>query len=65
MIRIRPDDAPLSTAETARLGWLIARMAKRALAGEAVGLSDLQRKADRVIDGARKRAEKAAAAAEK
>jgi hypothetical protein len=38
-------------------------MAKRGVAGEDVDLSDLKRKLDRILDGARERAEKAATAA--
>jgi hypothetical protein len=65
MIRTHPDDPPLTGGEATKLAWLGVRMAKRAIAGEEVDLSDLQRKFDRIIDGARKRAEKAAAAARK
>jgi hypothetical protein len=63
MIRTHPDDPPLTGAETAKVAWLIARMAKRAVAGEDVYLADLQRKLDRILNAARQRAEKAAAAA--
>jgi hypothetical protein len=62
VIRTHPNDPPLTGAEASKVAWLIARMAKRGLAGEDVDLSDLQRKLDRILDGARKRAEKAAAA---
>ncbi|GCD45710.1 DUF6257 family protein [Streptomyces paromomycinus] len=48
---------PLTAAEKAHLAWLGARMCKRELAGPDVDQSDLQRKFDRVLDGARKRAE--------
>jgi hypothetical protein len=65
VIRTHPNDPPLTGAEAAKVAWLIARMAKRGIAGEDVDLSDLQRKLDRIIDGARERAEKAAAAAGK
>jgi hypothetical protein len=65
VIRTHPNDPPLTTGEAAKVGWLIARMAKRAVAGEDVHQADLQRKVDRIIDGARKRAEKAAAAVKK
>jgi hypothetical protein len=65
MIRTHPDDPPLTGREASKLAWLTARMAKRSIAGEAVDLSDLQRKFDRIIDGAKARAEKAAAAAKK
>ncbi|MEU5399739.1 DUF6257 family protein [Streptomyces sp. NPDC005963] len=62
----RPDPPRLTAAEKARVGWLIARMAKRGLADPdrhghgSVDLTDLQRKVERVIEGARKRQERAA-----
>lgn len=65
MIRTHPNDPPLTGGEAAKVAWYIARMAKRGIAGEDVDLTDLQRKVDRIIDVARKRAEKAAAAAGK
>jgi hypothetical protein len=65
MIQTHPDDPPLTAAEAARVAWLIGRMAKRGIAGEDVDQTDLLRKLDRILDGARKRAEKAAAAAGK
>ncbi|MCM2391328.1 DUF6257 family protein [Streptomyces albipurpureus] len=59
------DEPKLTTAEKARVGWLIARMAKRGIADPdrqrgTVDLSDLERRVDRVIDGARKRQEQTA-----
>lgn len=57
MIRTHPNDPPLTGREAAKVAWLIGRMAKRGLAGEDVDQTDLQRKLDRVLDGARKRAE--------
>ncbi|WP_308011893.1 DUF6257 family protein [Actinacidiphila acidipaludis] len=57
MIRTHPDDPPLTAAEAARVAWLIARMAKRGVAGDDVDQRDLQRKLDRILDGARKRAD--------
>lgn len=57
MIRTHPNDPPLTGREAAKVAWLIARMAKRGLAGDDVDQTDLQRKLDRVLDGARKRAE--------
>jgi hypothetical protein len=60
VIRLTPDDPPFTSAETAKLGWLIARMAKRGIAGEHVYQADLERKVDRIVDGARKRAEQEA-----
>ncbi|WP_333769831.1 DUF6257 family protein [Streptomyces sp. IBSBF 2435] len=65
MIRTHPNDPPLTGTEAAKVAWYIARMAKRGLAGEDVDQRDLQRKLDSIIDGARQRAEKAAAAAGK
>lgn len=59
MIRTHPDDPPLTGGEAAKVGWYMARMAKRNIAGEDVYLKDLQRKVDRILDGARKRAEQA------
>ncbi|GAA2386978.1 hypothetical protein GCM10010420_07340 [Streptomyces glaucosporus] len=50
----------LTAAEKARVTVLVARMCKRNIAGDAVDLSDLQRKVDRILDGARAREEKAA-----
>ncbi|MEE4544184.1 DUF6257 family protein [Streptomyces sp. V4-01] len=63
MIRTHPDDPPLTGAEAAKVAWLVARMAKRSLAGEDVYFADLQRKLDRILKAARERADKAAAAA--
>jgi hypothetical protein len=40
--------ADLTLGEKARIGVLVARMAKRGLAGEGVDLSDLQRKVERI-----------------
>ncbi|WP_274914337.1 DUF6257 family protein [Streptomyces sp. WZ-12] len=48
---------PLTAAEKAKLTVLTARMCKRSLAGEHVDLNDLQRKVDRILDDAAKRAE--------
>ncbi|WP_433890704.1 DUF6257 family protein [Streptomyces sp. CA-111067] len=63
MIRTHPNDPPLTSAEAARVAWYIGRMAKRAIAGEDVYQADLQAKVDRILDGARKRAVREAAAA--
>jgi hypothetical protein len=57
VIRTHPDDPPLTGREAAKVAWLIARMAKRGVAGEDVDLSDLKRKLDRILDGARERAD--------
>ncbi len=51
-------EPPLTAAEKAKVALLTARMCKRSLAGEDVHLGDLQRKVDRILDGAAKRAEK-------
>ncbi|MFC7964939.1 DUF6257 family protein [Streptomyces cinereoruber] len=48
----------LTAREHAQVAWAVARMAKRCVAGEQVDRTDLERRVDRVIDGARKRAEK-------
>ena len=65
MIHTHPNDPPLTAGEAARVALLIGRMAKRGLAGDDVDQADLQRKLDRILEGTRKRAEKAAAAAGK
>ncbi|MFF8829134.1 DUF6257 family protein [Streptomyces sp. NPDC015131] len=52
-------DAPKLTAgEKAKVALYVARMCKRDLAGPDVDQSDLQRKIDRVIEGAAKRGAK-------
>jgi hypothetical protein len=48
-------DPQFTVAETAKLTWLIARMDKRGIASQTVDQSDLERKVEKVIDGARKR----------
>jgi hypothetical protein len=53
-----PNDPPLTAGEATKVAWLVARMAKRNIAGDDVDQGDLQRKLDRILDGARKRAEK-------
>ncbi|WP_127453466.1 DUF6257 family protein [Streptomyces sp. B29(2018)] len=45
----------LTASEKTKAAWLIARMAKRAVAGPEVDQSDLERKLDRLMDAARKR----------
>lgn len=50
-----PDEPQLTAGETARVAWLVARMAKRGIAGEDVYQGDLERKVERVLEGARKR----------
>ncbi|WP_221938131.1 DUF6257 family protein [Streptomyces benahoarensis] len=52
------DDPKLTAGEKAKVGWYIGRMAKRALAGDEVYQGDLERKLDRVLDGAREREER-------
>jgi hypothetical protein len=47
-----------TTGEKLRIAALIARGAKRSLAGEGVYLADLDRRIERIKDGARKRAKK-------
>ncbi|MFJ8668544.1 DUF6257 family protein [Streptomyces sp. NPDC093600] len=53
-----PNHPKLTAGEHARIAWNVARMAKRSIASETVYQGDLERKVDRIIDGARKRAEK-------
>jgi hypothetical protein len=48
----------LTAGEKAKVAWYVGRMCKRQLAGDNVHQADLQRKVERVIDGARKRDEK-------
>ncbi|ODA75563.1 DUF6257 family protein [Streptomyces sp. AVP053U2] len=55
-------DPKLTAGEITKLAWLTARMAKRGIAddrqnGGRIDQSDLQRKFDRVLEGARKREE--------
>ncbi|APE21215.1 MULTISPECIES: DUF6257 family protein [Streptomyces] len=53
-----PKHPPLTTGEKAKFAWYVGRMAKRGLAGESVYQGDLEAKVDRILDGARERAEK-------
>ncbi|MDX2696862.1 DUF6257 family protein [Streptomyces ipomoeae] len=48
----------LTLAEKARIGVLIARMAKRGAAGPGVDISDLQARVERIENGARRRKQK-------
>ncbi|MEV6727284.1 DUF6257 family protein [Streptomyces sp. NPDC051364] len=58
-------DPKFTAGEVAKIAWLTARMAKRGIASQTVHLGDLERKVDRIIDGAREReAQQAADAAE-
>ncbi|MFC9742931.1 DUF6257 family protein [Streptomyces noursei] len=52
---------PLTAAEKVKIAGLTARMCKRSLAGEDVHLGDLQRKVDRILDGAAERHERESA----
>jgi hypothetical protein len=52
-------DPPLTAAEKARLATLTARMCKRTAINHDIYIADLQRKFDRILDGARRRAEQA------
>ncbi|WP_030302647.1 DUF6257 family protein [Streptomyces katrae] len=54
-------DPKFTAREITQIGWYTARMAKRGIAGENVHLGDLQKKVDRIIDGAREREERQAA----
>ncbi|MEU0660264.1 DUF6257 family protein [Streptomyces lavendulocolor] len=51
------DTPKLTAAEKAKVALYVARMCKRDLAGPSVDQRDLQRKVDRVIEGAAKRAQ--------
>lgn len=51
-------DPKLTAGEAAKIAWLIARMAKRGIASQTVYQGDLERRVDRILDGARKRAER-------
>ncbi|MFJ9075556.1 DUF6257 family protein [Streptomyces sp. NPDC102278] len=61
-------DPKFTAGEIAQIAWYTARMAKRGIASQTVYQGDLERKVDRIIDGAREREERQAldaAAAEK
>ncbi|MFJ9415072.1 DUF6257 family protein [Streptomyces sp. NPDC101227] len=51
-------DPKLTTTEKAKLAVLVGRMAKRYVAGPDVHQGDLERRVDRILDGARERDEK-------
>ncbi|MFF2301952.1 DUF6257 family protein [Streptomyces sp. NPDC058128] len=51
-----PKHPPLTNAEKAKFAWYVGRMAKRGIAGEHVYQGDLEKKVDRLLDGARARA---------
>ncbi|MFJ9027301.1 DUF6257 family protein [Streptomyces sp. NPDC102274] len=50
----------LTAGEKARVAVLVVRMTKRCAVSEDIDRSDLERRVDRIIDGARKREERAA-----
>ncbi|MFE4373281.1 DUF6257 family protein [Streptomyces sp. NPDC056835] len=50
----------LTVGEKARVAVLVVRMTKRCAVSEDIDRSDLERKVDRIIDGARRREERAA-----
>ncbi|MEU9300433.1 DUF6257 family protein [Streptomyces sp. NPDC048269] len=54
-------DPKFTAREIAQMGWYTARMAKRGIASQTVHLGDLQKKVDRIIDGAREREQQQAA----
>ncbi|WP_405959191.1 DUF6257 family protein [Streptomyces sp. NBC_00868] len=56
-------DPKFTAREVAQIGWYTARMAKRGVASQTVHLGDLERKVDRIIDGAREREQQQAAEA--
>lgn len=60
-----PEEPKLNAAETAKVAWLVARMAKRGLASEHVYQGDLERKVERVLEDARRRIEREAKEAAK
>ncbi|MFD5885530.1 DUF6257 family protein [Streptomyces sp. NPDC060334] len=53
-------DPKFTAKETAQIAWYAARMAKRGIASQTVYQGDLERKVDRIIDGAREREERQA-----
>ncbi|RSS79494.1 DUF6257 family protein [Streptomyces sp. WAC06614] len=53
------DDVEFTAGEKAKLAWIVARMAKRGIAGDNVHIGDLKRRADRIEKTARKRMEQA------
>ncbi|MCX5013502.1 DUF6257 family protein [Streptomyces sp. NBC_00555] len=54
-------DPKFTAGETAKIAWYTARMAKRGIASQTVYQGDLERKVERIIDGAREREEQQAA----
>ncbi|MFD9376104.1 DUF6257 family protein [Streptomyces sp. NPDC059999] len=53
-------DPKFTAGEIAQIAWYTARMAKRGIASQTVYQGDLERKVDRIIDGAREREERQA-----
>ncbi|MEU4268169.1 DUF6257 family protein [Streptomyces sp. NPDC026092] len=58
MANTDPNYPKLTAGEHARIALNVARMAKRSIAGDNVHQADLERNVDRILDGARKRAER-------
>lgn len=50
-------DPKFTAGEITKMAWLTARMAKRGIASQTVYQGDLERKFDRIVDGAREREE--------
>ncbi|MGW5850466.1 DUF6257 family protein [Streptomyces sp. NPDC055254] len=48
-------DPKFTAGEVAKMAWLTARMAKRGIASQTVYQGDLERKFERIVDGARER----------
>ncbi|MFH8617892.1 DUF6257 family protein [Streptomyces sp. NPDC017979] len=70
MARTEEREPKLTAGEKTKVAWLVLRMAKRGLAddrvrGGVVDQGDLERKVEKVIEGARKREEREAKAARK
>ncbi|MFJ9077691.1 DUF6257 family protein [Streptomyces sp. NPDC102278] len=53
-------DPKFTAGEIAQIAWYTARMAKRGIASQTVYQGDLEKKVDRIIDGAREREERQA-----
>ncbi|MFJ7590099.1 DUF6257 family protein [Streptomyces sp. NPDC097617] len=50
-------DPKFTAGEVAKIAWLTGRMLKRGIASQTVYQGDLERKVEKVIEGARKREE--------
>ncbi|MFI5803572.1 DUF6257 family protein [Streptomyces sp. NPDC051561] len=57
-MRKSSEEPRLTSGEKARIAVLVGRMCKREIAGPDVYQGDLERKVDRIIDGAARRAER-------